>query len=279
MDDPAIAACLDSSGQRRVAWRHENPALGDAGLSSARHVDPAVVDAGCDNQWFLAHGRQASQKMLLSPHPFWLATGALGAMGHAGDCVMKLEQLIAQVPKLRLRTERLLLRPFERRDLANAVEHEMDVRIMRWIRDPVAEDEAIAKLESWLEPWGGQAGRWCVLVIADIESDAMLGLACFRVTEAGSETLEIGYRLHPDVFRRGYAMEACTALLRCLFEDFDVRRVTALCDKGNEASWRLMEKLGMRREADLREHYFLAGEWRDELAYGLLRREWGAEQS
>jgi RimJ/RimL family protein N-acetyltransferase len=59
-----------------------------------------------------------------------------------------------------------------------------------------------------------------------------------------------------------------------LFEEVGSRRVLALCDSRNEPSWRLMEKLGMQREAELREHFRLGGQWCDELVYGLLRREW-----
>ena len=104
--------------------------------------------------------------------------------------------------------------------------------------------------------------------------DAMLGIVCFRVTDRDQETIEIGYRLHPDHQRRGLAFEAMTALITFLFGAAEARRIVALCAADNEASWRLMEKLGMRREGLLREHSKLAGTWCDELVYGLLRREW-----
>jgi RimJ/RimL family protein N-acetyltransferase len=48
----------------------------------------------------------------------------------------------------------------------------------------------------------------------------------------------------------------------------------ARCDVRNDPSWRLMERLGMRREAHFREHAIFKGEWDQEYIYAILRREW-----
>ena len=42
----------------------------------------------------------------------------------------------------------------------------------------------------------------------------------------------------------------------------------------NTASARVLEKLGMQREAHLLENEFAKGEWQSELAYAILDREW-----
>ena len=59
---------------------------------------------------------------------------------------------------------------------------------------------------------------------------------------------ELGWVLHPDYAGHGYATEAVRELIRICFEDLGLRRVTASCFAANEASWRLMERVGMRRE-------------------------------
>ncbi len=191
---------------------------------------------------------------------------------------MQLHRLIDLSMNLRLETARLVVRRMQERDRATAIAHEEDRRIMQWIRDPLPRAEIEARVQQTFEPWDASDGRWLVLTVADRDTDAMLGIVCCRVTVAEHETLEVGYRLHPDHHRMGFAHEAMTHLLDFLFEEAEARRVVALCDGRNEASWRLMEKLGMRREAALREHYLLSGEWCDELVYGLLRREWTAGQ-
>lgn len=76
---------------------------------------------------------------------------------------------------------------------------------------------------------------------------------------------------------QGYATEAAAALLRICFEDLGLRRVTAQCFADNVASWRLMEKLGMRRETHtVRESLHRSGAWLDGYAYALLAEEWRA---
>jgi RimJ/RimL family protein N-acetyltransferase len=45
----------------------------------------------------------------------------------------------------------------------------------------------------------------------------------------------------------------------------------------NIASWRVLEKIGMRREANLRECEWREGAWRDHSLYAVLDREWQGE--
>jgi RimJ/RimL family protein N-acetyltransferase len=86
---------------------------------------------------------------------------------------------------------------------------------------------------------------------------------------------ELGWCLDPSHQGRGYATEAVTALMRLCFEDLGLRRVTANCFADNEESWRLMERLGMRREIHtLRESLHRSGKWMDGMGYALLAEEW-----
>jgi len=90
---------------------------------------------------------------------------------------------------------------------------------------------------------------------------------------------ELGWVIDPAHAGKGYATEAAGALLRVCFEDLGLRRVTAQCFADNVASWRLMEKLGMRRESHLvRESLHRSGAWLDGLAYAILREEWQDQQ-
>ena len=64
-------------------------------------------------------------------------------------------------------------------------------------------------------------------------------------------------------------------LLRICFEDLGLRRVRAACFADNEASWRLMEALGMRREQhSVRDSLHRSGRWLDGYTYALLAEEW-----
>ena len=124
-----------------------------------------------------------------------------------------------------------------------------------------------------LGAWTGADGEWLTLAVAPRSEPVMAGIVVCRVTQAANETMELGYRLHPSVHRRGYAFEACTRLLDHLFGTVRVHKVVAYCTADNEPSWRLMAKLGMQREGLLREYTHLGGQWRDEFVYGLLAHE------
>jgi RimJ/RimL family protein N-acetyltransferase len=87
-------------------------------------------------------------------------------------------------------------------------------------------------------------------------------------------TAEIGYAFNPQFSGRGLATEAVAALLGWGFEEFGLHRVYGRCHAGNEASARLMTRLGMRCEARHVESYLFRGEWVDQLVFAVLAREW-----
>ncbi len=87
---------------------------------------------------------------------------------------------------------------------------------------------------------------------------------------------EIGYIVDPDHQGGGYATEACRPLLRIAFEDLGLHRVFGCVEARNDASARVLEKLGMRREARLVENEWAKDEWHSEVVYAILDREWRA---
>ena len=87
---------------------------------------------------------------------------------------------------------------------------------------------------------------------------------------------ELGFLIHPDHQGRGYATEASLALLRVGFEEAGFHRIVGRLDARNTASARVLERLGMRREADLVENELVKGEWTSETVYALLAEEWRA---
>ena len=85
---------------------------------------------------------------------------------------------------------------------------------------------------------------------------------------------EIGFMFHPDHHGQGYAAEAGRAVLELGFETYGLHRIFGSCNARNTSSARLMERLGMRLEATLRETEFVKGTWCDELIYAILADEW-----
>ena len=86
---------------------------------------------------------------------------------------------------------------------------------------------------------------------------------------------ELGWSLRAEETGKGYATEAVEAVLRICFDDLGLRRVIAGCFVANTASYRLMERVGMRREArTVRDALHPSGEWMDGYTYALLADEW-----
>ncbi|MCL2351645.1 MAG: GNAT family N-acetyltransferase [Firmicutes bacterium] len=93
---------------------------------------------------------------------------------------------------------------------------------------------------------------------------------------------EVGWILHSDFWKQGYGPEIGNALLKYGFEEFGLHRVTARCDAENYGSYRVMEKIGMRREG-----LFIEGRpanklsdkhYSDELSYAILKEEWETQK-
>lgn len=174
-------------------------------------------------------------------------------------------------------TDRLTIRPAEPDDL----EATWQIRRLEQVADGVSsaprtlEDHA----ERFLRP--DHLVRTLVFeldgrVIGDLLIDVRDGWAQAEVAEqARGVEAELGWTMDPAHGGNGYAAEAVRELVRVCFEELGLRRVVALCFTHNESSWRLMERLGMRREQHaVRESLHRSGKWLDSYTYALLADEW-----
>ncbi|MFB9990978.1 GNAT family N-acetyltransferase [Deinococcus oregonensis] len=139
------------------------------------------------------------------------------------------------------------------------------------------------------EPWTpDQTGRQLAKRVARIGLDAearalalvwehggrVIGDTALWLTEERGEVAELGWVMHPDCSGQGLATEAVAAVLDAAFGVYGLHRVTAQMDARNIASARLCERLGMQREAHLRQNWWSKGEWTDTLIYGILAADW-----
>ena len=85
---------------------------------------------------------------------------------------------------------------------------------------------------------------------------------------------ELGYDLARWLWGRGLAAEAASAVIDEALRRLPIQKITATASAANVRSTRLLEKLGMQREALLRQHWVHRGKVLDEFRYGFLREEW-----
>ena len=179
-------------------------------------------------------------------------------------------------------TERLLLRPFAAGDFdaVFAMQSRPDVaRYLYW--EARTEAEVRTALEKKI---AGVAihSEGDVLFLAAVlkTTNELVGDVVLEWVSQQHRTGEVGYIVHPDHQGHGYATEAVGVLLRVAFDELDLHRVVGRVEARNAPSARVLEKLGMRREAHLVENEYVKGEWQSELVYAILDREWrGTERS
>ena len=117
-------------------------------------------------------------------------------------------------------------------------------------------------------------GDWIELGIEHVADSRVIGSIYFKLgPDSGAE---IGWALHRDYHRRGFAKEAASAVLELAFGRLELHRVVAELDPRNAASIRLCERLGMRHEAHFVENMWFKGEWADTGVYAILASEWVA---
>ncbi|MFT4296569.1 MAG: GNAT family protein [Micropruina sp.] len=173
-------------------------------------------------------------------------------------------------------TARLTLRPAEASDAAATWEWRGLPEVNRWLSAAPSRDDY---LSAFAEP-----RRLASTLIVERDG-APIGDLMLRVTDAWAQAevadqargvqAELGWTLDPSEQSYGYATEAVRALIGLCFDCLGIRRLEASCFAVNEPSWRLMERLGMRRELyAVAESLHREHGWMDGITYALLASEW-----
>ena len=173
-------------------------------------------------------------------------------------------------------TERLLLRPYERRDVDDLLDIQSRPEVMRYLYDEVRTREEVEELiEKRLTQTSLRSDDDSLVLAGERQEDGrVIGDISLTLRSAYHRQGEIGFVFHPDAQGHGYAREAATAVLHVAFAELGLHRVYGRTDLRNEASAGLMRRLGMQQEAHLRENEIFKGEWGDELVFAILQREW-----
>lgn len=151
--------------------------------------------------------------------------------------------------------------------------------VTRWFMQQRIEDT-----EEYVADWAAYDDHDHHRVVAVLDG-AMVGQATLGVVDgmgqSGHEAEFVGregrlsYFVHPDHAGRGIATALAHDALENAFGRLGLRRVQAGCFAGNVASWRVMEKLGMRREQHgVKDSFHAQLGWVDGYTYALLAEEW-----
>lgn len=203
----------------------------------------------------------------------------------------------AALPTPTLRTARLLLRPFRDADADALVAMHSNAQVMRYWdglpwTEPARAERFIAACRQMADE--GSGARVAIDRLADSggTSDRASGGPFARVPAGASSggaflgwcalsrwnreyrSASLGYCFDDAAWGHGYATEAARALLGWAFDALDLNRVQAEVDTRNQASARVLGKLGFVHEGTLRQDCIVGGEISDSWVFGLLRADW-----
>lgn len=181
-------------------------------------------------------------------------------------------------PQFPIETERLRLRPFTRGDVDGVFAYRRREDVSRYLADvPLSREECALAVQQRIGQiaWEVEGDR-IVLGVELAVSAALIGEVSLIWRSVDARQGEVGWIFDPAYHGQGYATEAANVLLDLGFGPGDLHRISARCDVRNDASWHLMARLGMRREAHFRQHAIFKSEWDEEFVYAILWQEWQA---
>lgn len=176
---------------------------------------------------------------------------------------------------MQLETSRLFLRKFADHDWKDLYEYLSDESVVKFepydtYTEEMCKQEAVRRSQD--------DAFWAVCLK---ENHKVIGNVYFdQQIPKEFMTWEIGFVFNPEYGSQGYATEACLEVMRYAFEDLGAHRIIGLCDPENTASWRLLERLHMRREGYFQKPaFFERGQdgkplWHDAYQYSILEDEW-----
>lgn len=149
-----------------------------------------------------------------------------------------------------IRTDRLLLRRFRASDLAAFAQLNADARVTEFLAGALSRDESDAlvdRIEAHFDEHG--FGLFALEITGVAPFAGFVGLSVPRFEAAFTPCVEIGWRLAAEHWGSGYASEAARAVLAHGFDVVGLDEIVSFTVPANTRSRRVMEKLGMSRQA------------------------------
>jgi RimJ/RimL family protein N-acetyltransferase len=167
-----------------------------------------------------------------------------------------------------LKTERLMLRKFKEEDWQAVYEYTSNPEVMEYIPEGVFSEEAA---KEFVRKHSRESAKYFPVLLKD--ENVLIGHISFH-KYFGGHTYEIGWVFNPKFYNKGFASEAAYAVLKYGFDDLGLHRIIATCQPENPPSYRVMEKIGMRREGYFKKCIPHGDGWWDEYYYAILSDDW-----
>ena len=172
-------------------------------------------------------------------------------------------------------TERLILREFQNSDL-NAIHHfafdEQICEHLTW--GPNTLEQTQSWLNATIDSYNTNPRSEFSLAVTQKDSHLLIGTCLLTISNDENSEGEIGYTIKKEEWKKGYATEVTSALIKFGFETLNLHRISATTSPLNIASQSVLKKSGMKQVGHLQKHLLQRGQWRDSLLYAILKEEW-----
>lgn len=172
---------------------------------------------------------------------------------------------------MNIKTERLTIRKFNKKDIEDLYEIYQDKDICRYLlHNSWTEDNKIEEFNKKLEE--NNLSKNSSLSLAVELKGKVIGDINISFTEM-IETIELGFAFNKKYAKKGYATEAVKEVMNYLFNILNIHRIQANLDARNISSSKLCQRLKMRKEGYFIKDYWNKNEWTDSYIYGILKTE------
>lgn len=181
---------------------------------------------------------------------------------------------------LPIEVDELLLRRVEYSDATDLFEIYSNPEVARYqFFEPWTPEQIEQFVYSQSDVFAGDPGVPFVLVAVLRSDNKVIGDCQITINSVEDQQGEIGFTFNPEFSGRGFATRTINTALGYGFTHLNLHRIMAAVDVRNERSWRLMERIGIRREAHFIHDNFVDREWIDDYVYAMLEDEWQAKNS
>ena len=166
-----------------------------------------------------------------------------------------------------LETDRLIIRRIKMSDCKSIYRYMSRPDVVKYLpEDPLSlEDVEKHQRENLEKP--------LAYAVCLKEQTGMIGHVVFH-PYFSNHAYEIGWVFHPDYYGMGYATESAAKVIEYGFNDLKLHRIIATCHNDNTRSYKMMKRLGMRREGYFKKAIPRDGGWVDEYSFAILGEEY-----
>lgn len=189
------------------------------------------------------------------------------------EMIRELMEVLLEDGKMFLRflNDKYVIRDFQLSDAQSLVKYANNYEIFRWVKDNFPYPYTIKDAESWITVSRNTTEGFNYAIANDKELIGGIGVK-FK-EDVYRFSWELGYWLGEPFWGKGIVPEAVKAFTKYLFNNYNIRSITANVYEGNKASMKVLTKAGFKLDGVIRKAVFKEKLFKDLYIYSILREE------